>query len=236
MRRADRLFQIVQFLRSRRLTTAEWLAHRLEVSKRTIYRDISDLILSGIPVQGEAGTGYVLRQKLDLPPLAFSRDELTAIEIGLCFVRAQADHGLETAAMSKVLTALSGTSSSGFSPGQVYAYRGGKISLSIADLMRAIESKHKLGLTYRSEAGALTERVVWPLGLFLASGKLLLLAWCELRESFRTFRLDRCEATVDLGLRFEDVAGRRLADYFDFMERVHSVPRSEFNADGVNVL
>ncbi len=91
MRRADRLFQIVQLLRGRRLTTARWLAERLEVSPRTIYRDIADLIGSGVPVEGEAGVGYMLRPGMDLPPLMFDAEELAAIDLGLRFAQAVAD-------------------------------------------------------------------------------------------------------------------------------------------------
>src|ERR1700722_3112267 len=88
MRRADRLFRIVQFLRLGRLLTAQKLAEKLQVSQRTIYRDIQDLQLSGTPIEGEAGVGYTLRRDMDLPPLMFTRDELTALVLGARLVRA----------------------------------------------------------------------------------------------------------------------------------------------------
>ena len=88
MRRADRLFRIVRILRGGRLQTARMLAQKLEVSERTIYRDVSDLQTSGMPIEGEAGVGYTLRRDLDLPPLMFTRDELTALVLGARLVRA----------------------------------------------------------------------------------------------------------------------------------------------------
>src|SRR6201986_3857366 len=88
MRRADRLFRIVRILRGGRLQTAKMLAEKLEVSERTIYRDVSDLQTSGMPIEGEAGVGYTLRRDLDLPPLMFTRDELTALVLGARLVRA----------------------------------------------------------------------------------------------------------------------------------------------------
>src|SRR5258708_21838199 len=88
MRRADRLFRIVRILRGGRLQTARMLAERLAVSERTIYRDIGDLQASGMPIEGEAGVGYTLRRDLDLPPLMFTRDELTALVLGARLVRA----------------------------------------------------------------------------------------------------------------------------------------------------
>src|SRR5690606_18867897 len=100
MRRADRLFQIVQFLRSRRLTTAQWLASRLDVSVRTIYRDIQDLSLSGVPIEGEAGVGYMLRHSMDLPPLMFERSEIEALAIGARMVNGWGDPELQRAAES----------------------------------------------------------------------------------------------------------------------------------------
>ncbi len=109
MRRADRLFQIVQFLRSRRVTTARWLAERLEVSERTIYRDVRDLLASGVPIDGEAGIGYAIRRGFDLPPLMFSREELDALAFGARIVESWADPALATAArsvLSKVQTVL----------------------------------------------------------------------------------------------------------------------------------
>ena len=91
MRRADRLFQIVQFLRTRRVTTAAWLAERLEVSERTIYRDIKDLMLSGVNIEGEAGIGYVVRRGFDLPPLMFTKEEISALTLGALLVDCWAD-------------------------------------------------------------------------------------------------------------------------------------------------
>ena len=109
MRRADRLFQIIQFLRTRRVTTAAWLAERLEVSERTIYRDIKDLVTSGVDIEGEAGIGYVVRRGFDLPPLMFNAEEVSALVLGARMVNSCADISLATAAdsvLSKIETVL----------------------------------------------------------------------------------------------------------------------------------
>ena len=98
MRRADRLFQIIQLLRNRRVTTARWLADVLEVSERTVYRDIQDLMVSGVPIEGEAGIGYVLKKSFDLPPLMFSREEIAALTLGARIVKSWADPQLAKAA------------------------------------------------------------------------------------------------------------------------------------------
>jgi len=87
MRRADRLFEIIQLLRTRRITTAQWLARRLEISERTVYRDIQDLMLSGVPIEGETGVGYVLKSSFDLPPLMFNKQEISALTLGARLVK-----------------------------------------------------------------------------------------------------------------------------------------------------
>ncbi|HSG63636.1 MAG TPA: YafY family protein [Gammaproteobacteria bacterium] len=233
MRRADRLFAVLQFLRSRRLTTARWLADKLEVSTRTVYRDIADLIATGVPIEGEAGVGYVLRHKLDLPPLMFDRSELAAIELGLRFAAASAGPALAVAAASaasKVRTASPRGQPRDSKPVPLYVPASEKLSAPlVGELFAAIEGKHKLRIRYEDLRGQTTSRVIWPLGLFFWSSAWTALAWCELRTDFRNFRLERIGKLECLKERYADQPGRRLADYFQTMAKTHAVPVEDFD-------
>lgn len=235
MRRADRLFQIVQYLRARRLTTADWLADRLEVSTRTVYRDINDLTLSGVPIEGEAGVGYVLRKKLDLPPLMFDRNELTAIELGLRFVQGYTERPLSNAgasAMAKIRAALPGTVAESAARSRVYVPRKETAhEPRLFELLTAIDNRNKVQIGYRTAAGAQSERTVWPLGVFFWGAAWTVVAWCELRDDFRSFRLDRINASAVLDARFPDTAGRRLIDYFRWLEETCDVSLNELDPE-----
>jgi predicted DNA-binding transcriptional regulator YafY len=219
MRRADRLFQIIQILRRGQLTTAQALADELEVSSRTIYRDVADLIGSGVPVEGAAGAGYLLRDGYDLPPLMFSPTELEALVLGARIVASWADPELGRAAhdvLAKVEAVL---------PEPLRA-RLGKMPLlapgdhaevprkvDLAALRRMIRERRKLDLDYCDAGGRLTRRRVWPLGLFFYGPVWLLAGWCELRQDFRMFRIDRMAAAGFLEVTFEPVRGRTLEDF-----------------------
>jgi predicted DNA-binding transcriptional regulator YafY len=233
MRRADRLFRIVQFLRSRRLTTAVWLAEHLEVSTRTIYRDVADLCLSGVPIEGEAGIGYVLRRKLDLPPLMFERSEAVAVELGLRFVRVYAGRPLSTAAvsaMSKIRAVLPPGASSDSAPLALYVPRKAAASVpTLGSICAAIDEKRKVRIRYADATARETERTIWPLGAFFWGASWTALAWCELREDFRSFRLERMTGLESLAERYPDSPGRRLTDYFRLMETTQAVPLSDFD-------
>jgi predicted DNA-binding transcriptional regulator YafY len=233
MRRADRLFRIVQFLRARRLSTAEWLAAQLEVSKRTIYRDIADLSRSGVPIEGEAGVGYVLRHKLDLPPLMFERRELAAVELGLRFVGAYADRQLSAAAvsaMAKVRTAVPKGAMPDRVPSALYVPRKSAGSVPfLGSTFAAIDGARKVRVTYSDADSRVTERTIWPLAAFFWGTGWTVLAWCELRNDFRSFRLDRIARHDMLPEKYPDMPGRRLADYFRGMEKSHAVPMSDFD-------
>lgn len=233
MRRADRLFRIVQFLRSRRLTTAVWLAGQLEVSTRTIYRDIADLCLSGVPIEGEAGVGYALRQKIDLPPLMFERSEAAAVELGLRFVAAYAGPPLSAAAvsaMAKVRAVLPKEVAARSMPSALYVPRRlGGPAVAPGQMLEAIDGKRKIRIRYVDASDRETERVVWPLAAFFWGAAWTALAWCELREDFRSFRLERITAFECLADRFPDSPGKRLTDYFRWMEKTHAVPLSDFD-------
>jgi predicted DNA-binding transcriptional regulator YafY len=217
MRRADRLFQIVQFLRSRRLTTAQWLAERLQVSVRTIYRDIQDLSLSGVPLEGEAGVGYVLRQPMDLPPLMFEREEIEALLIGARMVNAWADPQLQLAAesaLAKIHGVLPSALREEFNRNQLFAPETNHYPVHwLAQLRQAIRQRRKLQLSYRDERGQTSLRRIWPLGLFFWGQTWTLCSWCELRNDFRNFRIDRLESLSDTDEPFEPALGQRLEDY-----------------------
>ena len=234
MRRADRLFQIVQFLRSRRLTTAQWLAERLEVSVRTVYRDIQDLSLSGVPIEGEAGVGYMLRHKMDLPPLMFDRQELAALIVGIRFAQSWAGPEIARAAdsaLAKIKTALPPNIAPELPLLKVFAPAGERVGLEYLDpLNEAIRSRLKITLDYAREDGEASRRVVWPLGLFFWGKVWTLTGWCELRQDFRTFRLDRIQGLQTDG-PFEPIEGRRLEDYFRWVAETYGVPAHLFDPD-----
>lgn len=219
MRRADRLFEIVHHLRGRRLTTAAQLARWLEVSERTIYRDVADLLASGIPIDGEAGVGYRLHPDFDLPPLMFSRNEIEALVIGARMVESWGGPSLAQgarSALAKIAMALPQEkrttleSSRLFSPSYFISPQLGERM----DAMRtAIDGRRRLELDYRDNDGQESTRCVQPLGLFFWGGAWTLGAWCELREDFRSFRLDRIVSCVIHEGQFADAPGRRLADF-----------------------
>ena len=221
MRRADRLFRIVQHLRGGRLTTARRLADALEVSERTIYRDIADLQASGVPVEGEAGVGYVLRAGFDLPPLMFTRDEIVALVAGARLIRAWGGTAMARAAeeaLVKIDAVLPEAERARAAAVGVHAFRMSDLTDETRALLdrieRACEDRTRLTLSYADEAGAETERPVRPLGLWFWGKVWTLVAWCELREDFRMFRVDRIRE-MTAGERFREERGRRLSDFYD---------------------
>lgn len=171
-RRADRLFQIVQILRGRRLTTAAHLADRLGVSERTVYRDIRDLSLSGVPVEGEAGSGYRLMSGFDLPPLMLTNKESEALIVAIRLLKTWGGESLSReleSAQEKVLAILSEESRRKAEQTRIYAPDFCMQSHSRSDFDRihqAISAQRVLALHYRDEAGQLSKREVQPLGLF----------------------------------------------------------------------
>ena len=219
MRRADRLFQIVNVLRRRRAaTTAAHLAERLGVSERTVYRDIRDLTLAGTPIDGEAGVGYRIRPGYDLPPLMFDRDEIQALVLGARMVRQFGDPALARASdailgkvaaiVPKDLAPLVAETRL-FVPSTIGAGKSGD-ALTLA--REALIARRKLELSYAKADGAATQRTVRPLGIFFWGRTWTLAAWCELRQDFRNFRLDRITASAMLDETFEDEAGKALRD------------------------
>lgn len=220
MRRADRLFQVIQLLRRRNVATAAWLAQELEVSERTIYRDVRDLTLSGVPIEGEAGVGYILRRGFDLPPLMFTEAEIEAMVLGARVVTSWGDAGLAKAAaeaLARVEAVLPDrlreriTGTPLFAPG---FHVPPEVASALTVMRGAIDERRKLHLSYIDGDAEATERDVRPLGLFFWGNVWSLTAWCELREDFRSFRLDRMQAYRATAERFRDEPGRSLDDYF----------------------
>ncbi len=220
MRRADRLFQIVQYLRGGRLTTAKMLADRLEVSERTIYRDIADLIGSGVPIDGEAGVGYLMRDGYDLPPLMFTHKEITALVAGARLIKAWGGAEMAAAAeeaLVKINAVLPDRDRVHAEAVPVHAFSSPEISDTVRSHIDRIEAacdkRLRLDLAYADAEGAATERVVRPLGLWFWGKVWTLVGWCELRNDFRMFRLDRMRE-IEEGERFTDERGKRLVDFY----------------------
>lgn len=212
MRRADRLFQIIQYLQGRRLTTARQLADKLEVSERTIYRDIQDLMASGVPIDGEAGVGYVLRSGFHLPPLMFTPEEMQALIVGVRLIDAWGGEKLSAAAteaLVKIETVLSPRLKASLRNPRIYApvFSDRKDLAPRLDVLgAAVNDRHKLRLHYHREDMTASERVVWPLGLVFWGSVWTLMAWCELRADFRMFRVDRIVEFEVLEAEYEETA------------------------------
>jgi predicted DNA-binding transcriptional regulator YafY len=220
MRRADRLFQLVQLVRGRRLSTADYLAQRLEVSVRTVYRDVADLQAQGVPIEGEAGVGYRMRADFDLPPLMFSKEEAQALVASVRIARPRLDAELARhaeGALSKILAVLPSASRAAAESLAVYAPPVGPDEATRARLERlrvAAESRRKVRLRYLDLKDQQSERLVRPLGCFYWGEVWTLAAWCEVRDGFRNFRVDRIQELGVLDERFRDEAGKTLADLF----------------------
>ncbi len=224
MRRADRLFQIVQHLRGGRLVTARMLAERLEVSERTIYRDIADLQSTGVPIDGEAGVGYLMREGFDLPPLMFTRDEIVALVAGARMVRAFGGAKMARAAeeaLVKIAAVLPGQEKTRISRTEIHMpdWVVDDAARRFIDLLeRAIDERDVLRLAYTDEAGQTSARDVRPLGLWFWGKVWTLVAWCELRNDFRAFRIDRIAAIDRTDRAFKPERGKQLVDYYRTLE------------------
>jgi len=219
MRRADRLFRIVQRLRRRGATTARQLAEALEVSERTVYRDIRDLLVSGVPIQGEAGVGYALDRSFELPPLMFDEEEIEALVLGARIVRAWADRKLARAAeegLQKIENVLPPRLKAKLLESALMApdfHFSERFRSGLEDLRRAIREQRKARFHYVDKAHAGSERTVHPLGLAYWGQTWTLTAWCEMRNGFRTFRLDRIDRLQLTEEKFETAPGQSLADF-----------------------
>ena len=222
MRRADRLFQIVQLIRGRRLTTAAHLAQRLEVSLRTVYRDVADLQQQGVPIEGEAGVGYRLGAGFDLPPLMFSHDEARALVASVRMAQVWQDPALAQAAevaLGKILSVLPVAARVAVQSMALYAPPLGldpAVQITLQTLREAVQARRKLQVDYRDATDRASLRIVRPLGCFYWGSVWTLAAWCESRNDFRSFRLDRIDSlqAIDGAAQaYRDEPGKTLADY-----------------------
>ena len=218
MRKSERLFQLVTLLQGRRTAiTAQVLAEKLGVAVRTVYRDIQALVLSGVPIDGEAGVGYMLRAGFDLPPLMFQAEEVTALLVGSRMVQAWTDPALAQAAKqaeAKILAVLT--------PAMLIAisrlpYRIPNFSRpehEVHGLLReATEARHKVSIDYKDMNGQNSTRTLWPLGMVGWGDHWTLLAWCEKRNAYRNFRFDRIQNITLLQEQFPLHQQRNLEHY-----------------------
>jgi len=220
MRRSDRLFQIVNYMQGRRMAvTAQNIAEEFNVSVRTIYRDIQDLILTGVPITGEAGVGYVIDKSHCLPPMALEVGELETLMLGAAMVSSYTDQTMAKSARSlvqKVKNVLNEKDRATFAGTALFAPRSSALipwEVDFSMLRSAIRSKHKLKIDYEDQHGEYTVRTVRPLSLSFWGPSWLLLGWCELREDHRHFRLDRMHSAVQLDETFKETRETSLRHY-----------------------
>ncbi len=219
MRRTDRLFDIIQILRDGKLHRAQDIADRLEVSVRTIYRDMDTLVASGVPVEGERGVGYMVREQITLPPLNLTPSELEALNLGMAIVAEAADSDLKSAAesLAEKIDAVLPTQVVAEADAwkfAVYPFADAARGLAhMAPIRAAIKARQKLHLVYRRIDGTLTDRIIRPLHMEYWGRVWTLTAWCELREGFRVFRIDLIESITPQPELFTDEPGKRLSDY-----------------------
>ncbi|MGA3401947.1 MAG: YafY family protein [Acetobacteraceae bacterium] len=209
MRPSDRLFDIIQRLRTARSpVTAAAIAAELEVTPRTVYRDIAALQASRVPIEGAAGVGYVLRRGYDLPPLMFTADEVDAVLVGMRLLRRTRDPGLQQAAesvLSKLAAVLPEPLRGSLDAPPFHVSEGGARepgAISLAELRVAIREANKLRITYRDLGGTASERVIRPVAMEYYVEVTLICGWCELRSDYRHFRADRIEAAAVLSDSF----------------------------------
>ena len=220
MRKAERLNEIVHYLRRmHQAITADTLADTFEVSSRTIYRDIQDLINAGTPITGEAGVGYIINKQYHLPPIMFDADEIEAIALGISMVSNWTDEAFAQKAKSaycKIQATLTApmlhelTQISTFSAPSRYKIPW---KVNFTEVRECIRRKKYVNFTYCDLDDHQTERTIRPLALISFSPVWLLGGWCELRQDFRNFRLDRIKHFTQLNSCFRDEKGKTLVDY-----------------------
>lgn len=229
MRRADRLFEIIQLMRRKSTIRAIDLAEALEVSERTIYRDVRDLIASGVPIEGEAGIGYVLKAGFDLPPLMFKETEIEALVLGARIVETWGDAELSEAATDAIakIEAVIPERLRGYMASTALlapsAYHMEPVEFDLAELRHAVRSQLRVRFAYRDAMERPSHRTVRPLSLAYFGPVWILAGWCELRDDFRTFRLDRISAFEATPDRFRSERGKTL---HDFLKRPQTWTRS----------
>ena len=220
MRRADRLFDIIQRLRTaRRPITAAALAEELEVTVRTVYRDVATLQARRVPIEGAPGIGYMLRRGFDLPPLMFTTEEIEAIAVGARLVSRTGDPSLQDAAesvLSKVTVILPEALRAQLVSAPFFVSSSGAPVAESVDLSlvrQAIRDERKIVIAYADEKGARTQRTIWPIAVAYYVQATLIGAWCELRQDYRHFRADRISALSVLDECYPSDNGRLMAEW-----------------------
>lgn len=219
MRRADRLFRIVEYLKARReAVTGEELSTEMEVGVRTIYRDVTDLRSSGVPIVGEAGVGYVLSPNYLLKPLMFDVEELDALSLGAQMVESWGDATLARStrrAIDKITAVLPAALAEDAKRSAAYACASRSklpIAIDLASLRRAVRIKHLVEISYADKSGNESRRRIRPLCLTFIAPVWLIAAWCEARHDFREFRVDRITNMEVTDEPFRDEEGKTLGD------------------------
>jgi predicted DNA-binding transcriptional regulator YafY len=228
MRRADRLFRIIQILRRRRTpVTAGDIAEELETSLRTVYRDIAQLLADRVPIRGEAGIGYVLEQGFDMPPLMLTPDEIEAAILGAQWVTGRADAALSRAA-SDLIAKIGAVIPEHLRPLVVDPaltspnwYPVQPDSVDMGRMRAAIHTQTKVAVQYRNEKEEGTSRVIWPIAVSYFETVRVIVAWCELRQNFRNFRTDRVLEAHFLADRYPTPRVRLLAAWKKQMKKEH---------------
>jgi predicted DNA-binding transcriptional regulator YafY len=220
MRRSDRLFDIIQRLRTARgPTTAAALAEELEVTVRTVYRDVATLQARRVPIEGAPGIGYMLRRGFDLPPLMFTTEEIEAIVVGARLVARTGDPSLHDAAesvLSKVTVILPDALRAQLAAAPFFVSSSGAPvpeSVDLSTVRQAIRDEHKLHIRYIDEKGTCSQRTIWPIAVAYYVQATLIGAWCELRQDYRHFRADRITALTVLDERYPSDNGRLMAEW-----------------------
>jgi predicted DNA-binding transcriptional regulator YafY len=215
MRRTTRLFEVIQLLRvARKPVTAQAIATQLEVTKRTIYRDIASLQALSVPIYGEAGIGYVMRAGYDLPPLMLSIEEVEALVVALGLLERTGDKGLKGAAASiraKVASVLPVATRQPIDRGSLYVPQWitpEPVTVDLAAIRQAIRDERKLWLHYADAQGQASERIIRPIAIIYYVEVMHIAAWCELRQDFRSFRADRIVGYTLIEERFEGEGAR----------------------------
>lgn len=224
MRRAERLFRIVNEMRTRDVIRAGELAALFEISVSTVYRDIAHLQASGLPIEGEAGVGYLLRPGFDLPNVAFTHDQIDALALGLSFVERTGDPALAAAARevrAKIQAGMPAPEKRKLADAPFFSLHGQNSAGPRAALVReAIRNQRIVRISYENAGGKTAERRVRPLVIWALTEGWMFSGWCELRRDFRTFRWDRISEISLTDDRFEEDAETGLIAFME-RERCH---------------
>lgn len=220
MSKSERLFELLTLMRSKRYAvTAAQLAHQMEVSERTIYRDIHSLINSGVPIYGEAGVGYMLQAGSHLPPLMFTEQEMVALELGMRMVRAWSDDELAQASRSastKILSVLPDKLKAQLEEFPIFVpeiHSTSETATRGKMLRHATDDKLKIIIEYVDQQENKTSRCLQPLGQIFWGKVWTLVAWCELRNDYRHFRIDRIKKLTITDASFETSTDKCLEHY-----------------------